>query len=265
MASTRPKPRRERAYDLTTQQRQALADIAQGIEETDAGLACSYLIDQTSGEGADFDAFALDRIERYVDRAVTYENLFDDLRAHPVVSRWRERIQRARRALARLRTSGQGSHASCLMVAYGHVDPFVRAFPELCDLRPELASLIRYTEATEQARLTLVRAEALDRSIRPDGTTELACYARLLDEADRILTSADAVRAMLHDHEAPIHARPNEHPAELATRREARARRRAEAADRRACYVATAHAQATTMLAEAEQAFRIAWLSSANG
>lgn len=170
-------------FRLAPHHAQTLRDVAQGVEESDVGLACSYLVDQSSGEGADYDEHALDAIERYVDRAVGWDQV-DFGRFVPALRQWRQRLGRCRRALRRLRERGDHESANVLMVAHGHADPIVRQLPELARLGAALGSLARYTDVVEARRRDLAKQLAADAGRRFDAPLRrLGAELRGLDPA----------------------------------------------------------------------------------
>ncbi len=149
-------------YRLSEDREQDLRDVALGVEETNAGVCCRYLVDQLAGGGGhadvDDDGYVhhLEAVERFVER-------YGDFGKHRLVRDWRNRMARCRRALARLSLAGLHRHVSVLHVAHGQPDPLARQFPELDSWGP-LASLARYTDAVERVRLEMARAEAASRA-----------------------------------------------------------------------------------------------------
>ncbi len=136
-----------------------LKDVTRGVEETDAGICCKYLIDSMSGAGSDFDEVSLEAAENFCEQ--------NEIWNHKIVDGWRTRIKRSRRALALMHHRGQHHHVSVLHVVYGYPDPSTREFPQkvLTNLG-ELASLVRYTDSVEVRRKEMARCEAVAMSNR---------------------------------------------------------------------------------------------------
>lgn len=145
-------------FRLPPQHIPVLRDVARGAEESDAGLCCTYLIDTMGGEGADFDEHALHAIERFAEHAMNVSVLEHHFGA--VVSNWRARILRSRRAIACLRHHDDQRSANVIMVAYGYPDPLARQYPELAAWAA-VGNLARYTDHVEDHRQELVKAEAM--------------------------------------------------------------------------------------------------------
>lgn len=233
-----------------------LRALATGVEETDAGVCCRYLIDQLAGTGsADIDddgyVHQLEDLERFCDRFNVWR--------HPLIISWRGRIARARRAIVRMRERGEHSEASVLFVAYGHPDPLARQIPELVAMG-ELGSLVRYTDAVEECRLEMARAEA--RAI--GGAVDLALYRSRLDWAMRSISSGDALRAALAPFSEPMHPpREGETVRDVKAALAARTERRLRHRDRVAEFASRARGEAYRMLLGAERAYHDAWLRSA--
>ena len=176
-------------FRLAEGHRQDLRDVACGVEESDVGVGCTYLVDSRSGEGADYDEHALDDVERYADQAIEV----DRLTGEKSVRMWRRRIVRCRRALCRMRERGEQREASVLYVAYGYPDPLVEQLPDLKSFGV-LASLARYVDATEEKRQELVRKEAASSERRFDDgkRTRMGREWRGVDrEADEIRRHGD--------------------------------------------------------------------------
>lgn len=132
-----------------------LRDVTRGVEETDAGVCCKYLIDSTSGAGSDFDEVALEDAENFCEQ----NHIWD----HALVGTWRERIKRCRRAFERMHHRGHHKHVSVLHVVYGYPDPMTRDFPKkMLDNLGDLASLARYTDVVEVRRQEMARLEATE-------------------------------------------------------------------------------------------------------
>lgn len=141
-----------------------LRDVARGVEETNAGVCCRYLIDQFSGAGhsdIDEDGYVhhLDAVERFCDTYGVWK--------HPTVESWRHRIGRCRRAIARMHGMGHHKHVGVLHVVYGYPDPLTKEFPKKSvDSLGEMASLIKYTDLVEVKRQEMARQEAMTMSKR---------------------------------------------------------------------------------------------------
>lgn len=139
-----------------------LRDVTRGVEESNVGVCCKYLIDHSLASGnqdIDNDGYInhLDAIEKFCDTYGVWK--------HPTVQTWRRRIARCRRAFALMHSVGDHKHVSVLYVVYGHPDPLVRAFPQRArDILGELAPLARYTDVVEVRRQEMARLEAADRA-----------------------------------------------------------------------------------------------------
>lgn len=130
-----------------------LRDVTRGVEETDAGVCCKYLIDSMSGAGSDYDEVVLEAAENFCEQHHVWE--------HKVVASWRDRIKRCKRAIERMHHRGQHKHVSILHVVFGYPDPSTRDFPKkVFDNLGELASLARYTDVVEVRRQEMARLEA---------------------------------------------------------------------------------------------------------
>lgn len=130
-----------------------LRDVTRGVEETDAGVCCKYLIDSMSGAGSDFDEIVLEAAENFCEQHHIWE--------HSLVASWRDRIKRCKRAFQRMHLQGDHKHVSVLHVVYGYPDPSTRDFPKkVLDSLGELASLARYTDVVEVRRQEMARIEA---------------------------------------------------------------------------------------------------------
>lgn len=262
-----------------------LRDVARGVEESDVGVCCSYLVDSLSGAGADFDETALYDIERYVESALTADYLGELFGLR--IRNWRERLLRCRRALRRMHERGETESVAVLHVAHGYPDPFVRAFPELDKFGP-IASLVRYTDAVEEKRQELVSFEArakarnfgdrYRRSTEDGGLRELAEndgydpdeFANLIDLierrdkrafADRAISSGDALRSALAPFgEPPIVRRENEAVLSFEARKASRKEREAAAREKKEAFLVRAKIEATRVLERAEKRYHEAWL-----
>jgi len=280
----------DRLYRLPPNHLQDLRDVARGVEESDAGVCCSYLVDSMSGEGSDFDEHALNALERFAEQSMTID-FVTEMFGVPVVSHWRSRIQRCRRAIARLHAQGDSRSVSILFVAYGYPDPLAKQLPELEQLGPVLGSLARYTDAVEGKRLELVKQEAArlragwagPSAMPGDDDGRWAAVFDLVHErdararADRLIGSVDALRAALAPFAEPMPqprwvpgARHETHtevklenPMQLEGRRAARKEREAHHKERKATFVSQVWIEALKMLSGAEKAYHEAWLRSA--
>lgn len=194
LSDDRPRPRpteEERSYRLPPAHVQVLRDVARGVEESDVGVCCSYLVDSTSGEGADYDEHALNRLERFCEQSLTFDHL-GALFGTAVVASWRSKVQRCRRTIIRLRERGDQHSANVLMVAHGYPDPIVAQLPDLGTFGP-LASLVRYTDEVERRRAELARAEAVTTTRRWVPETRMGREWRGVD------MSADEIKRDLGD------------------------------------------------------------------
>lgn len=247
-------------FRLPTDHQLDLQDVARGVEESDAGVCCSYLIDTMSGEGQDFDEHAPIGPERFADSAIQFTAIDIGL-AVPAVSRWRKKILRCRRALTRLRESGDHRSVSVLHVAYGYPDPIVRQIPELLTMTVKLGVLVRYTEVVEEKRQEMVRAEAARRST--GDLVDLTQRRTLLRYYDRIVSSADALRSALAPFSEPSVVRmEGECHQEHEARREARRGREEAHRARRSAFLTRAKIEAVKMLARAEERYHESWLAT---
>ena len=135
-----------------------LRDIAQGVEESNVGICCRYLIDTMSGMGADYDEVALDMLEKFCEDNDLFNEQF---RSNPIIGEWRKRIRRARRTIKRLHEIGHHKTVSVLFVVYGHPDPFISIFPaEILVRLNQYASLAKYTDVVEVKRQEMARLYA---------------------------------------------------------------------------------------------------------
>lgn len=237
-----------------------LRDVARGVEESNVGIATRYLIDTMSGAGRsndiDDDGYvnSLHAVESFCDRFGVWR--------HPAVQTWRRRIERCRRALARMQKAGQHVHVATLHIVHGYPDPFARHFPEL-DAFGAVAGLVRYTSTVEAHRQLLVKSERaryerervlVDADVDEDDdkmsadVREAREVLRSLDRtraaqrfAESVTTSADALRDLLAP--LPKSATKAEHSARVVT-------------------LSTLKLEATRMLCDAERAYHAAWLAS---
>lgn len=162
-----------------------LRDVTRGVEESDAGIACKYLIDQFSGQGADYDEITLNALERFCDQ--------HDVWKHPTVASFRTRIIRCRRALNKMRYAGQHKHASVLYIVFGYPDPAIRELPKRAlDSLGELASLAKYADIVEVYRQEIAREEASELSSRLDNSSRT--YDEQQTKALESVQRADAFR-----------------------------------------------------------------------
>lgn len=159
---------KEPKWRLPREKIACLQDVARGVEETNVGIACRYLIDHLSNIGSsDIDE------DGYINHLSPLENFCDryDIWGHnEIIETWRRDIRRCRRAIERMRLAGQGKHASVLFIVYGYPDPSVRDLPKrVLDTLGELSALARYTERVEDHRKELARQEAvrLSQNIQP--------------------------------------------------------------------------------------------------
>ncbi len=260
----------EKKWRLSQKHIVDLQDIARGIEEGLAGICCKYLLDQRSGVGADYDETVLDDAENFCQRVNVW--------GEPEVREWRDRIQRARRALHRMRCRGDNHNVGILHVAYGFPDPAAREFPKkLVDDLQEQVSLVRYTATVENFRLEMARQEGLRRAHQhkrseypPSLLYEDAFRHNMnpiyfapiydimhtrdrIEWASKAISSGDALRAMF----APLRERgPNE------TKDHYMARKTSLEARRDAAIVKITE-ETSVMLEEAQKAYHAAWLASA--
>ncbi len=247
-------------FRLPTDHQLDLQDVARGVEESDAGVCCSYLVDTSSGEGGDFDEFAPIGPERFAEDAIRFIAI-DIAYSVPAVSRWRQKILRCRRALARLRAAGQGHDVSVLHVAYGYPDPIVRQLPDLLAMSVKLGVLVRYTDAVEEKRAEMVRAEATRRNA--SNVVDLSQRRTLLRYYDRIVSSSDALRSALAPFSEPCVVRDEgEGMLDYEARREQRRGREEAFRQKRAAFMTKAKIQAVQMLARAEERYHQSWLAS---
>lgn len=231
--------------------------MARGVEESNAGVRTKYLLEGgllqhacSSGLDDDGTVHLLDA-EAYCERFSSWSTLS-----------WPARIKRCRLALANMRRAGGGRHADALHVVYGHPDPLLRQLPGgALDALGDAAPLARYTDAVEERRRRMVRAElgagALTR-VNASGLAELGVVDLALARdrerwVDRMVSSADALREAL----APFHSRRHEGEDKAAwqARRDAHGWRRAD-------FLAAVGRDAGRMLEEAGRAYAEAWRAS---
>lgn len=247
------------AWRLPLNHAQDLRDVARGVEETNAGVCCRYLVDLMSGEGAavdvDGDGYVhhLEAAEQFCERYGVWR--------HPAIAKWRDRVKRCRRALALLADAGEHKVIGILHVAHGPPDPSCRT-PELVALGQEVAGLIRYTEVVEQRRREMFRHEALRRAGDHGAPVcDLERRRQLLAWTDRAVSSGDALRHALAPFGEPAVVEvPGENKAQHDSRREARDARRKAHDARRKAFLVEARVEATMMLSAAERAYHDAWL-----
>lgn len=164
-------------FRLPTNHLTDLRDVARGIEETNVGIACKYLVDHTLvGGNADIDDDGyvnhLDAIEKFCDQYSVWKLA--------TVDTWRRRIARCRRALALMHRAGDHKAVGVLHVVYGYPDPVIRTFAKkVQDTLGELAPLARYTDIVEVRRQEMARAEA----VKMDERAAQATHAREVREA----------------------------------------------------------------------------------
>lgn len=168
-----------KAWRLPTNHLVDLRDVTRGVEESNVGVCCKYLIDHTLASGnqdIDEDGYIhhLDSIERFCDTYGVWK--------HPTITTWRKRIARCRRALALMHSVGDHKHVSILYIVYGHLDPLVRAFPQRArDILGELSPLARYTDVVEVRRQEMARIEAAERAakkVAPAPTKDIPSHWR---------------------------------------------------------------------------------------
>lgn len=102
---------------LNKRHREDIRDIAHGVEESCVGVCTRYLLDRSLSHAPE-PAVAMHEVEKFVDRYSVF--------AHPEVATWRQRVQRARRAFARMTADGFGAYVAYLHIAYGPEDPVTR-------------------------------------------------------------------------------------------------------------------------------------------
>lgn len=293
----------DRPWRLPPNHVQDIRDVALGVEESNAGVCCRYLIDHLQNAGSleideeDGYVHRLHEIERFVER-------YGDFGRIPQIVTWRMRIARARRSFARLRHRGDHRSADVLMVAYGHDDPFTSMIAGV--LGRELANLARYTDAVEMRRIELVRLETARLASMPkrenkprlDGSlsaaiewsgicgeahrlavehgikvTDDASLTKVYDltrrreqfeYASRSINSGDAIRhALAAFHEAPCVPIVDEGRLAFEARKEARKERQRAHDAKREAFLLETKLDAHRMLVAAEKAYHAAWLASA--
>lgn len=221
------------AAPLPLHHQATLSDIAHGVEETEAGICTKYLIDLSTSSGV-HELSPLHDVERCMDNYGVFA-----LRA---VASWHGRIKRARRALQAMSLADLQRHVAVLHIAFGAEDPATREWQRAVRdfYGPQLVSLARYTDATEERRMRLVRAAAgIAKPARP-GLAELSnvvqLFARREREAyhERIITSGDALRAALSP----------------------------DAVAERPAFLSASKAQATGMLSDACANYHAAWIAT---
>jgi len=253
-----------------------LRDVARGVEETNAGVCCRYLVDQFSGAGhsdIDNDGYVnhLDAVERFCDQYGVWK--------HPSVITWRRRIERARRAIVKMHLARDHKHVCVLHVVYGYPDPMTLNFPKkVLDVLGELVSLARYTDIVEVKRQEMARQEAakvaasrqVSKEFEPDEEVsrvairqnlpaaygpmlvDLMKHRDLYERSLRIITSADALRL----HIAPA-------PDKQKTETEEHYRERREATEvRRDVFISQVRIECDKLLVAASKAYHSAWLAS---
>lgn len=190
-----------------------LRDVTRGVEETDAGVCCKYLIDTMLGAGhsdIDSDGYMhhLDDVERFCDQNHIWE--------HEEVASWRDRIKRCRRAFQRMHHQGHHKHVSVLHVVYGYPDPMTRDFPKkVLDNLGELASLARYTDVVEVRRQEMARIEATavsNRKVVIEPTKDLPTHWKgtkdeITEDDDRFQTGDEISRVAMRQN-LPVHSVP---------------------------------------------------------
>jgi len=260
-----------RPFRLTPARVQDIKDVACGVEESDVGVCCSYLVDFNSGAGADYDEHALHDLERYVGAAVDFGDEVDPagtLLKHPVVAAWRGRIQRTRRAFIALRNAGDHTSASALMAAHGYPDALARSLIDEMGEKLQdcpLSSLARYTEVVEEHRLYLAREEAAYRrpwNVLPGNVVNFTRHREGYERAERCISSGDALRSALAIFSEPSPAKvPSENPLLFEQRKAQRKERKEHHDQKRTAFLLRVKIDATRMLSRAERAWHTAWLS----
>lgn len=264
----------ERPWRLPPNHVQDIRDVALGVEESNAGVCCRYLLDTLAGGGSadvDEDGYVnhLHDVERFVER-------YGDFGKIPAIVTWRHRLRRSRRTITLLRAEGDHRSADVLLVAYGHPDP---STAHLVPLLPrEHANLARYTDAVELKRIDLVRAETSKLAARWEAqgdVVRLAARRELFERASRVISSGDGLRLGLEAFTEPNVARgfilleavvegpPRMRPEsahELEIRREARKERQKAHDSKREAFLLDVKLDAHRMLVAAEKAYHKAWL-----
>lgn len=283
----------EKMWRLPSRHEQDLRDVARGLEETNAGVCTKYLLDELTKNIPDESEEAGERVslfavEQFCDRYHSF--------ADPYARTWRNRINRARRALARMSIAHAHTEVGTLHVVYGYPDPSTREWPKTTrSYFGELCSLVRYTDAVEAVRRKLIRAFALSPSGKTNGHamairsfdyerecsrsevlsglpkrfgTEAIDFSRVREReeyADRFISSGDA---LTHALLTPFtEAKPvmgsceptNAFYARLATFEE----KAAQHSETRAAFLVEAKADAERMLSRASRVYHEAWLASA--
>lgn len=249
-----------KSFRLPQHHREVLSDIAHGVEETDAGICTRYLLDHVNGSDGEVH---LHDIERFCD--------LHEVLDHEAVNTWRSRMRRARRALNVMRESMRHDEIAILHIAYGPEDPLTREWTKSVrdHFGRELTGLVRYTDAVEERRKKLVRAElvayAHDYAMNIIVTQGLREPAQLVDFRriqereqyfDRIVSSTDAMRAALAPVENPLRGKnesPHDHAERIASHNA-----------RRISFIIEAKKEADRMLVRASRAYHEAWLASAS-
>lgn len=269
-----------------------IQDVARGVEESDVGICCRYLVDQLASMGSpdiDEDGYihSLNSIESFCEK-------YDIWHEDQIVDHWRKRIRRCRRAINRMQTRGASNAAAVLFIVYGYPDPSVRDLPKKAlDSLGEMAGLARYTDRVEVQRKELARLEALrlsacaERDPVPDPETWIDAalqgeareaeqrsrairqgYRRaeygphlvdLMRNRDRyewalrVTSSGDALRALF----APIPGR------EVGESQEHFEVRKENAETKRDILISEIKVETTEMLRSASNLYKEAWLASA--
>lgn len=277
-----------KAWKFSREHIEDLRDVAQGVEESNVGVCCRYLIDTRSGIGSDYDEVALDILEKFCD---DNEFLHEHILSDPKVGSWRKRINRARRTIRRLHEQNQHKTVAILFIVYGHPDPLITTFPSEVLLRlGQYASLARYTDIVEikrqelarnlaakmpcetpkmkyeamsiiEAALALNAEAAFQRSeavrhgypvVNGQALMELFRQRDRFDWALKNISSMDALREIF----APTPERfPKESPQHYLERKE-------NAEQKRDFIVTNIYSEAKSMLDEASSLYHKAWLSS---
>lgn len=256
----------------------ALRDITRGVEESDAGIRTRYLVDRDVVVGIrDTEEVHVFDAEAFIDRRMTWDERDADLwqrtgRPRPATPTERHlNLARCRRTLRAMQERSfsfsekadgiksvrvvDGSFlVGVLHVAYGWPDPFVSTLPEeiqkqLKTPEPELANLIRYTDATEDHRQVMIVRHAEDESDPRQRSMSLHDRVRL---ADLSLSSTDAVRDRILQAGARLaDESPDQHRVRV---------QQTEA--ERVLYFAVSKIQASAMLSNASRAYHETWAAS---
>lgn len=198
----RHKDKAEGKWRLSRERIADIQDVARGVEETNVGVCCRYLIDYLTEVGSsDIDE------DGYIHQLAPIENFcerYDIWGNNKVIDSWRKDIQRCRRAINRMRDQGHHDQVSVLFVVYGYPDPSIRDLPKFAlDVLGELASLAKYTDRVEEHRKELARLEAvrISSNIKEPALPPTSTWIEhsLFESAGE---SAKAAMAIRHGHRA---------------------------------------------------------------